>query len=243
MNEKEVRLLFDAGHWESAQVAKVSDDSGWQVYLRPKNNKLLVQTLASKRGGPRVFKTSDTAILWCKDVGFSQIYITMIDTIVDASDDSENGVFAKVMDTVLLVEDNNDDIELTLHAFNKHGMKDQVVVTTDGEEALDYLFARGQFASRDKKEIPRLILLDINLPKISGLDVLKEIRENELTQFIPVVLLTTSEEHNDVLQGYKLGSNSYIKKPESFNVFEDVVSNLTSYWLNINTPVPTHNYQ
>lgn len=241
MNEKEVRLLFDAGHWERAQVTKVPDESGWVVYLKPKNSNLPTQTLASKRGGPRVFKTSDTAILWCKDIGFSQIFIALNDTLTEAEPVMQQPTAKHRTDTVLLVEDNSDDIELTLHAFRKHGLKDKLVVVTDGEEALDYLFARGQFASRDAKQLPRLILLDLQLPKISGLEVLKQIRQNDLTQFVPVVLLTTSEEHSDIITGYKLGSNSYIKKPENFNVFENVVSNLTEYWLHVNTP-PIHRY-
>ncbi len=242
MNEKEVRLLFEAGHWDSAHVVSTPEDNGWLVYLKPKNPNLPVQTLSSKRGGARVFKTSDTAIQWCKDIGFSQVAISLGGSMQTLESPTNPEPATTITDTVLLVEDNHDDVELTLHAFKKHGLSDKLVVATDGEEALDYLFARGKYASRNPSQIPRLILLDINLPKISGLEVLKQIRESETTRFIPVVLLTTSEEHSDVIEGYKLGSNSYIKKPESFKVFEDVVSNLTDYWLGINTPPPSHRY-
>ena len=241
MNEKDVKLLFDAGHWEYAQVVRCSDNDGWFVHLHPKNQHLPAQSLSLKRGCDRVFKTSDTAILWCKDIGFSKVVVTMSDNPEEIHENPTQAsphVFQS--DTVLLVEDNSDDIALTLHAFKKNGIKSKVVVTTDGEEAVHYLFAEGKFADRNINEIPRLILLDLKLPKLNGLEVLKKIRENPITRFIPVVLLTTSDEHSDVIEGYKLGSNSYIKKPESYDVFENVVTNLTEYWLSFNTSAPNH---
>ena len=244
MNEKDVKLLFDAGHWEYAQVARSPDNDGWLVHLHPKNKHLPAQNLSLKRGCNRVFKTSDTAILWCKDIGFSQVVITMSnepEKEQEMSTQASPNVFQS--DTVLLVEDNSDDIALTLHAFKKHGIKSEVVVTTDGEEAVHYLFGEGKYSDRNVHEIPRLILLDLKLPKLNGLEVLKRIRENAITRFIPVVLLTTSDEHSDVIEGYKLGSNSYIKKPESYDVFESVVTNLTEYWLSFNTSAPNQTIQ
>jgi len=242
MNEKDVRLLFDAGHWAHAQVARTANGAGWFVHLHPKNDHLPAQTLSLKKGFNRIFKTSDTAILWCKDVGFTKLYITMCETPKDPRNSSKP-LLPEVTqsNTVLLVEDNSDDIEITLHAFKKHGIKNKVVVTTDGEEAIHYLFAMGNYTNRNKYDIPSLVLLDLQLPKINGLEVLKKIRENPITRYIPVVLLTTSDERTDVIEGYKLGSNSYIKKPESYDVFENVVGNLTQYWLNFNTsaPIPT----
>lgn len=240
MNEKDVRLLFEAGHWENARVVKSSDGEGWIVCLHPRNKNLPAQVLASKRGCSRVFKASDTAIQWCKDIGFTQVHITLSETYIEM----ENNIAQKTpyviqTDTVLLIEDNNDDIAITLHAFEKHGIKSKVVVITDGEEALEYLFAEGKYTGRDRNLVPKLILLDLKLPKVNGLEVLKKIRENPATRFIPVVLLTTSDEHNDVIEGYKLGSNSYIKKPESYDVFENVIANLTQYWLSYNTPPPS----
>lgn len=239
MNEKDVRLLFDAGHWEYAQVAQSSKEDGWLVHIHPKNKNLPAQTLALKRGCDRIFKASDTAIQWCKEIGFSQVYVTLNESpIVNSPQSEETNPHMFQSDTVLLVEDNNDDIAITLHAFKKHGIESELVVATDGEEAIHYLFAEGKYANRNKYDIPRLILLDLKLPKLNGLEVLKKVRENPITRFIPVVLLTTSDEHSDVIEGYKLGSNSYIKKPESYDVFEDIVTNLTQYWLGFNTSPP-----
>ena len=238
MIEKDVRLLFDAGHWSHAQVARSAKSEGWLVHIHPCNTQLPAQTLSLKKGFNRIFKTSDTAILWCKDIGFSKLHVTMSEVPMSPPDiPTALQLEAIQSDTVLLVEDNNDDIEITLHAFKKHGIKNKVVVATDGEEAIHYLFAQGKYASRNQHDIPSLVLLDLQLPKINGLEVLKKIRENPVTQYIPVVLLTTSDEHSDVIEGYKLGSNSYIKKPESYDVFENVVGNLTQYWLNFNTSV------
>jgi len=232
MNERDVRLLFDADHWLDAKVIHDADDGGWKVLLLPKNPNNPPHVLSSKRGTPRVFKTSDTAISWCKDLGFLNITLHF-DGIYD-----EQAAMANSEKTVLLVEDNDDDVELTLRAFEKSDLKSKVEVTKDGKQALDYLFAKGDYSARNVTDVPNLILLDINLPKLSGLDVLKEIRSHETTQFVPVVLLTTSDEYQDVVTGYQLGSNSYIKKPVSFQVFADVINDLGQYWLQINTPPP-----
>ncbi len=146
----------------------------------------------------------------------------------------------KRIDTdILLVEDNPDDAQLTLRALKKNNLANTLVHVWDGEEALDYLFARGAFISRNTENLPRLILLDLKLPKINGLEVLKEIKSNALTCQIPVVVLTSSKEECDVVDSYKLGVNSYIVKPVDFTRFVAAVKEIGMYWLLLNEP-PYH---
>jgi two-component system response regulator len=140
--------------------------------------------------------------------------------------------------TILLVEDNLDDVELTLHAFKKNNIKNEVIVVNDGATALDYLFGTGDHADRDLSLMPAVILLDIKLPKIDGLEVLKRIRANELTQYIPVVILTSSKEEQDIIDGYHRGVNSYVRKPVDFVRFTEAVNNLGLYWLLLNETPP-----
>ena len=140
-----------------------------------------------------------------------------------------------VTKTILLVEDNPDDEALTLRALKKHNFAQTVDVVHDGAEALDYIFCKGDYAERDKSETPQLILLDIKLPKVDGIEVLKEIRESEQYHHIPIVMLTTSSEENDVIKSYDNGANSFIKKPVDFTEFLDVVNKLGVYWLALNT--------
>jgi|SRR3989338_9178607 len=135
---------------------------------------------------------------------------------------------------ILLVEDNEDDIELTLHAFRKSNIANKVVVVRDGAEALDFL--NGQ--PGDKAIMPAVVLLDLKLPKIGGLDVLKKIRSSEHTKYVPVVILTSSKEEDDLINSYKLGANSYIRKPVDFDKFVVAVKNLGIYWLVLNEPPP-----
>jgi len=143
---------------------------------------------------------------------------------------------------ILLVEDNQDDIDLTLRALRMHNLANDVVIVRDGAEAVDFLFARGEYADRDKNHKPELILLDINLPKMSGLEVLKQIRNYELTQMLPVVMLTTSKQDRDVLESYVSGANSYVQKPVSFSEFTQAVKQLGIYWLILNeVPWPSQN--
>jgi two-component system, response regulator len=139
---------------------------------------------------------------------------------------------------ILLVEDNPDDVELTLRAFNKNNMYNKVIVAKDGVEALDYLFGKGMYAQRELKDLPVLIMMDLNLPKINGLEVLKAIRQNELTKLLPVVILTSSNQEEDVVASYKLGANSYIRKPVNFKEFIEAVKLLGLYWLLWNEPAP-----
>ena len=139
---------------------------------------------------------------------------------------------------ILLVEDNPDDVELTKLAFEKNNIANKMIVAKDGVEALDYMFGTGMYAVRDVKDMPVVVLLDLKLPKIDGLEVLKRIRQNETTKLIPVVILTSSAEPQDVIKGYSLGANSYIRKPVEFNQFVESMKYLGLYWLVWNEPPP-----
>lgn len=135
---------------------------------------------------------------------------------------------------ILLVEDNADDEALTLRALKKNHIKNEVVVARDGVEALDFLFARGKYQGRDMANLPQVMLLDLNLPKIDGLNVLKQLRANPVTKLIPVVILTSSKEEQDMIQGYSLGANSYVRKPVAFDDFSEAIRQLGLYWLIFN---------
>lgn len=137
---------------------------------------------------------------------------------------------------ILLVEDNPDDVELTRIAFAEAGIDRRLVVVRDGAEALDYLFARGQHAGRDADDLPAIVLLDLNLPKLDGREVLQGIRADARTRDLPVVVLTTSDEPFDVEASYALGVNSYIRKPVEFDQFVSVVKQIGLYWLVLNQP-------
>ncbi len=139
---------------------------------------------------------------------------------------------------ILLVEDNPDDVELTLHAFKKNNLLNEIVVARDGREALDYIFATGSHAGRNADGLPDLILLDLKLPKIGGLEVLREVRAAASSRHIPIVILTTSDDETDIANGYDLGVNSYIRKPVDFEKFMQTVKNVGMYWLVLNTPPP-----
>jgi CheY-like chemotaxis protein len=136
--------------------------------------------------------------------------------------------------TILLVEDNPDDVKLTLRALKKSNIKNEVIVVGDGVEAVDYLFGTGKFAGRDTGILPQVVLLDLKMPKMDGLEVLHRIRATERTKLLPVVILTTSSEDKDKVDSYKLGANSYIRKPVDFNQFVDAVQQLGLYWLVLN---------
>jgi two-component system, response regulator len=140
--------------------------------------------------------------------------------------------------TILLVEDNANDEFLTLRALKKYNIANDVIVARDGVEALDYLFGTGAHEGRDVRDLPIVVLLDLKLPKVDGLEVLRRVRGDERTRLLAVVILTSSNEERDVINGYKLGTNSYVQKPVDFAAFMDAVGQLGLYWLMLNQPVP-----
>jgi two-component system response regulator len=141
---------------------------------------------------------------------------------------------------ILLVEDNPDDEELTLLSLRKNNLAHDIVVVRDGVEAIEYLFGTGQYASRDVMNAPTVILLDLKLPKLDGLGVLKRLRADERTRSLPVVVLTSSSQDADVIASYNLGANSYVRKPVEFGAFVEAVSSLGLYWVMLNRPPPVH---
>lgn len=135
---------------------------------------------------------------------------------------------------ILLVEDNKDDADLTIRAFHKNNILNEIVLIDNGEDAIDWLFFNGKYSERDKSLKPEMILLDLKLPKVSGLEVLQKIKNNENTKSIPVVILTTSKEEQDVINSYQFYANSYIRKPVNFNEFKEAIKQLELYWLILN---------
>ena len=142
---------------------------------------------------------------------------------------------------ILLVEDNPDDEMLTLRALKKNNILNDVVVARDGVEALDYLFGAGKYAGRDPRVLPQVVLLDLKLPKVDGLEVLRRLRADERTCLLPVVILTSSKEEQDMIAGYRLGANSYVRKPVDFTHFAEGVRQLGVYWLVLNEAPPRQN--
>ncbi len=139
---------------------------------------------------------------------------------------------------ILLIDDNPSDNKLTKRALRQNKIANELIVAEDGREALDYLFATGRYAGRDVRDTPAVVLLDLKLPKIDGLEVLQKIRANEFTRFLPVVILTSSDQEADMIASYKLGANSYIRKPVDFHQFAEAVRTLGMYWLLLNEPPP-----
>ncbi len=139
---------------------------------------------------------------------------------------------------ILLVEDNLDDVELTVQALRKNGLANHIQVARDGEEALDFIFCRGKHGSRSFLHPPKMVLLDLKLPKVDGLEVLRQLKTDARTKAIPVVILTSSKEQRDMVNGYQLGVNSYIQKPVDFDQFRETVRQLGLFWLVINEPPP-----
>jgi two-component system, response regulator len=137
---------------------------------------------------------------------------------------------------ILLVEDDPNDVRLTLHALQRENLKNRIEVMRDGEEALDFVLRRGTFSSRVSARHPKLILLDLKLPKVDGIEVLRQLKSNAGTQAIPVVILTSSKEERDLVEGYKLGANSYIQKPVDFDQFRQAIKAIGLYWLAANQP-------
>lgn len=140
--------------------------------------------------------------------------------------------------TILLVEDNPDDEALTLRALKKNNIGNKIFVVRDGAEALDFLLCTGTYADRDPREMPQLILLDLKLPKVDGLEVLRRLRSDKRTRLLPIVILTSSNEEQDLMEGYQYGANSYMCKPVDFNQFADAIRQLGVYWLVLNETPP-----
>lgn len=139
---------------------------------------------------------------------------------------------------ILLVEDNPDDEALTIRAFRKNKIENEIVVAHDGVEALDFLFGTGAYVGRDPMQLPQVVLLDLKLPRVDGLEVLRRIRADARTRLLPVVILTSSKEEQDVISGYSLGANSYVRKPVDFEEFVAAARQLGLYWLLLNEPLP-----
>ena len=143
---------------------------------------------------------------------------------------------------ILLVEDNPADVELALHALRQNNLANGIQVARDGEEALDFLFCRGAYSKRYANDRPKLVLLDLKLPKVDGLEVLREIKSDPRTKALPVIVLTSSREEKDLVQSYQLGVNSYIQKPVDFDQFRETVKQLGLYWLVVNQPPPPNSF-
>lgn len=141
---------------------------------------------------------------------------------------------------ILLAEDNPDDQQLAIRAFKKSNLTNEIILANDGVEALDYLFGTGKYEGKERPELPAVVLLDLKMPRKDGLEVLKEIRANERTRFLPVVIVTSSKEEQDIVKGYSLGVNSYVRKPVDFNEFLNAVQNLGLYWLLLNEAPSTN---
>ena len=139
---------------------------------------------------------------------------------------------------ILLVEDNPSDLELTLHALRTNNLANRIEIARDGDEALDFLFCTGKHTARNPNQMPKLILLDLELPKVDGIEVLRQVKANPKTKTIPITVLTSSKEGNDLSRCYDLGVNSYIQKPVDFDRFREVVKQFSLYWLVVNTPPP-----
>ena len=144
---------------------------------------------------------------------------------------------------ILLVEDDPNDVELTLRVLRKNNLANKIHVVGDGEEALDFLFCRGKYADRQLDNPPRVVFLDLKLPKLNGLEVLKELKSDPRTKPIPVVVMTSSREQRDLVQGYRLGVNSYIQKPIAFEEFQMVIKDLGYYWLIVNQQPPSETFE
>ena len=144
---------------------------------------------------------------------------------------------------ILLVEDNSNDVELTLHALGKHNLANKIHIVRDGEEALEFIFCRGAFSGRTFDDKPKVVLLDLKLPKVDGLEVLRAVKSDPRTKALPVVVMTSSRQQRDMVESYQLGVNSYIQKPINFGAFQEVIQQLGYYWLAVNQPPPSGAFQ
>lgn len=226
MLERDIRLLFKTGHWKTAFVVP-HQKKGWTVLLVNNNKDIQPSTLLSKRGGPRLFKTSDAALIWCQNTGFDSVKVHLVSQHQNLAERTVSNINGA---SILIIEDDENDIELTRHALRKNNITQNIIIKRDGVEALAYLFQDFNNNTR----LPCLILLDLKLPKLSGLEVLEQIRNNEAFNTIPVVVLSTSNVNNDIQNSYKLGSNSFIRKPNNSEDYKNVIKQLGAYWTEIN---------
>ena len=241
MQEHDIKLLFDAGQVAGARIIIDPDSDGWNINLLFEGDRT-EQFLHAKRGGRRIFKTSDAALTWCREIGLQSVRVKLgSEAIQQATGTLKPG------DKILLIEDNEDDITLTLRAFRKVTIRNEIIVKRDGQEALDYLFRDGLDTAKGldagRALLPSLVLLDLHLPKVDGFEVLRKIRDNRLTRLLPVVILTTSDEPEDIRQGYDLGGNSYLRKPADLNTFDELLNEVGQYWLGLNTAPPALIYR
>lgn len=227
MEERDIRLLFQADHWGGALIVPLSETDGWQVLLQPKSPDEDLEVLSCKRGGTRVFKTSDSALAWCHQIGFGFVKVQLAPVEVQSNRSQR---CLPMSNSILLIEDNPDEAQLAVHALKKNKVAEKIIVKHDGKEALDYLYSE----HKDCSQLPSLVILDLGLPFLSGLEVLETIRSHEETKNLPVVILTTSEERTDIQRSYELGINSYVFKPTEFGKFNQVVEQLASYWSELN---------
>jgi len=227
MEERDIRLLFQADHWKGALIVPQPESDGWQVVLQPKSPEDDLEVLSCKRGGTRIFKTSDSAIAWCQQIGFGFVKVQLAPLDTGAGDFRKN---MPMNSSILLIEDNLDEAKLAMHALKKNKIAEKIIVKRDGIEAIDYLFDE----VIDSSELPSLIILDLSLPRLSGLEVLERIRKNEKTKCLPVVVLTNSEQSQDIRRSYELGINSYVFKPNDFGQFNQVIEQLGTYWSELN---------
>ena len=232
MEERDIRLLFQADHWKSAFVVPRDEADGWQVVLEPKSSDEELEILTCKRGGTRIFKTSDSALAWCQQIGFGFVKVQLAPFEAGITECQKT---MPMSNSILLVEDNQDEAELAIHALKKNKIAENIILKRDGKEAIDYLFDEVM----DSSQLPSLIILDLSLPRLSGLEVLEEIRKNKSTKCLPVVVLTKSDRSGDIRKSYELGINSYVFKPTNFRDFNKVVEQLGIYWSELNI-IPMH---
>lgn len=227
MEEREIRLLFQADHWGGALIVPRPESGGWQVVLQAKCPDEKLEVLSCKRGGTRIFKTSDSALTWCQQMGFGFVKVQLESA---GNDCKQSRRYIPMGSTILLVEDNPDEAELTQQALKKNKIAEKVIVKRDGKEAFDYISNQLE----QSLPLPSLVILDLGLPFLSGLELLEKIRANEDTRNLPVVVLTTSEESRDIQRSYELGINSYVFKPTDYRKFNQVVEQLGAYWSELN---------
>jgi len=237
INEKDVRLLFDAGHWDKAVIKQITDDEGWQIFLIPQSNKHPNQILASKKGAQRLFKTSDSAIQCCRELGFKLVSIQF-----GSQQTNPENLLQPNNKSILLIENDKKFADIASQSFEKRHLNIKMYVVENNDEALELLFRDG-YETQTTKLIPSLIIFNIDLCDEDGLNVVRVIRNKESTQAIPIVYLSCSKHPLDIVNAYKSGINSYIYKPTEQEHYSSIIDHLGDYWLRINTALPVDSQQ